>query len=85
MEKCLAGVNTDRNHIFKLPYKHHNAIYSTKHKNDYIQIGELTFLGSSEPTWLWPQHSHKYDHAATAAAKSLQSCPTLCDPIDGSP
>ena len=21
----------------------------------------------------------------TAAAKSLQSCPTLCDPIDGSP
>ena len=27
------------------------------------------------PTW----------HAATAAAKSLQLCPTLCDPIDGSP
>ena len=24
-----------------------------------------------------------YGHAA--AAKSLQSCPTLCDPIDGSP
>ena len=23
--------------------------------------------------------------AATAAAKSIQSCPTLCDPIDGSP
>ena len=23
--------------------------------------------------------------AAAAAAKSLQSCPTLCDPIDGSP
>ena len=23
-------------------------------------------------------------HAAAAAAKSLQSCPTLCDPIDGS-
>ena len=26
----------------------------------------------------WPFH-------AAAAAKSLQSCPTLCDPIDGSP
>ena len=26
-----------------------------------------------------------YNHAAAAAAKSLQSCPTLCDPIDGSP
>ena len=23
--------------------------------------------------------------SAVAAAKSLQSCPTLCDPIDGSP
>ena len=22
---------------------------------------------------------------AAAAAKSLQSCPTLCDPVDGSP
>ena len=26
-----------------------------------------------------------YQHAAAAAAKSLQSCLTLCDPIDGSP
>ena len=25
-----------------------------------------------------------YLFAAAAAAKSLQSCPTLCDPIDGS-
>ena len=24
-------------------------------------------------------------YAAAAAAKSLQSCPTLCDPIDGGP
>ena len=24
-------------------------------------------------------------HAAAAAANSLKSCPTLCDPIDGSP
>ena len=27
----------------------------------------------------------KINSAAAAAAKSLQSCPTLCDPIDGSP
>ena len=26
-----------------------------------------------------------YDQPAAAAAKSLQLCPTLCDPIDGSP
>ena len=25
------------------------------------------------------------DNPAAAAAKSIQSCPTLCDPIDGSP
>ena len=25
------------------------------------------------------------DNICLAAAKSLQSCPTLCDPIDGSP
>ena len=27
----------------------------------------------------------KCSYSAAAAAKSLQSCPTLCDPIDGSP
>ena len=26
-----------------------------------------------------------YYEVSAAAAKSLQSCPTLCDPIDGSP
>ena len=31
-------------------------------------------------------HKHKYIYMYIyAAAKSLQSCPTLCDPIDGSP
>ena len=29
--------------------------------------------------------SHRQAAAAAAAAKSLQSCPTLCDLIDGSP
>ena len=30
----------------------------------------------------WPELGQR---VAAAAAKSLQSCPTLCDPIDGSP
>ena len=30
----------------------------------------------------WDRHIHI---DAAAAAKSLQLCPTLCDPIDGSP
>ena len=32
-----------------------------------------------------PRHSLLCLPTAAAAAKSLQSCPTLCDPIDGSP
>ena len=34
------------------------------------------------------EHEHtqvSFSKIAVAAAKSLQSCPTLCDPIDGSP
>ena len=38
---------------------------------------------------LWYKSVSKYEvpvvDAAAASAKSLQSCPTLCDPIDGSP
>ena len=30
-------------------------------------------------------HREKEAEGGTAAAKLLQSCPTLCDPIDGSP
>ena len=51
---------------------------------------------SSETFWPWnqvlkfsvPQLSHLYNgnnNSYTAAAKSLQSCLTLCGPIDGSP
>ena len=38
-------------------------------------------------TQQWPQDWKRsvFFPAAAAAAKSLQSCPTLCDPIDGSP
>ena len=31
------------------------------------------------------EHGNSLHSTALAAAKSLQSCPTLCDPIDGSP
>ena len=30
-------------------------------------------------------HTLRLLNLAAAAAKSLQSCPTLCDPMDGSP
>ena len=52
------------------------------------------FITRGKPFFLHTQNEIKqismplcnYHAAATAAtAKSLQSCPTLCDPIDGSP
>ena len=32
-----------------------------------------------------PESKTSIQYAAAAAAKLLQSCPTLCNPIDGSP
>ena len=43
--------------------------------------------GKQNKQYMWVcvhTHTHTHTHTATAA-KSLQSCPTLCDPIDGSP
>ena len=34
---------------------------------------------------IWEDVHGLYANTAAAAAKSLQSCLTLCDPIDGSP
>ena len=34
---------------------------------------------------LTPRLDYQRINPAAAAAKSFQSCPTLCDPIDGSP
>ena len=39
----------------------------------------------SLPSELLGKPINKLCYAAAAAAKSLQSCPTLCNPIDGSP
>ena len=49
-------------------------------KAEEPEIKLSTSAGSSKN-----QESSRKTSAAAAAAKSLQSCPTLCDPIDGSP
>ena len=41
--------------------------------------------GTTEDEMFGWHHQLNGHAAAAAAAKSLQSCPTLCDPIDGSP
>ena len=65
-------------YITHIPHTHkytHNTHIYTTYTNTYIHIHT---------------HAHTYQHtqtytAAVAAAKLLQSCPTLYDPIDGSP
>ena len=45
----------------------------------------LLLAASKENTWVLSQsYVSLNSNTAAAAAKSLQSCPTLCDPIDGS-
>ena len=42
----------------------------------------------SSVDWIQTLNQYRIFHihsVTAAAAKSLQSCPTLCDPIDGSP
>ena len=59
----------------------------------YVYIGRklITFWAAIfaffDSTFFGPLLCINTNHlsAAAAAAKSLQSCPTLCDPIDGSP
>ena len=56
----------------------------------WVTLGKLSHV--SEPllsclsiSWEWPLCLILFLAAAAAAAKLRQSCPTLCDPIDGSP
>ena len=52
----------------------------SSHLDDYNRKAQLAYTHDS------PNFSLiRAVAAAAAAAKSLQSCPTLCDPIDGSP
>ena len=72
------------------------AVYKWKKlENRHIVLRRTFSFGWQSEIFLIPQELEIlfialfYDiittAAAAAAAKSLQSCPTLCDPIDGSP
>ena len=51
------------------------------HNKQKVTIFARITINSSKLTY----KQTALDTTAAAAAKSLQSCPTLCDPIDGSP
>ena len=45
----------------------------------------MSVLGEMSSSLGLEQETRRAAVAVAAAAKSLQSCPTLCDPTDGSP
>ena len=49
------------------------------------RVHESSTLGGNVKHFSPSDCTSLHSAAATAAAKSLQLCPTLCDPIDGSP
>ena len=56
----------------------------------FISVFDFSTIDEVRNTWLMFHIFILSDDsqviiALSAAAKSLQSCPTLCDPIDGSP
>ena len=55
------------------------VIGKTKYRNQELSEN---VIGNG---YMFPDSWPKFEAAAAAAAKSLQSCPTLCSPIDGSP
>ena len=62
------------------------AVWEAKKVHFSFRKGRKGISDSSQTLgWETLQEKGSSDAAATAAAKSLQSCPTLCDPIDGSP
>ena len=55
-------------------------------KQLWISSNEVDETGAYYTEWSKPERKTPIQYAAAAAAaKSLQSCPTLCDRIDGSP
>ena len=58
-----------------MSFRYHLSTYTTQDEH----------LAFSPPIPSTPTLKVILPCAAAAAAKSLQSCPTLCDPIDGSP
>ena len=73
----------------------HVADEKKRSREELWLVWDHISLRHEHKTWFLPATGFPYSSvgkesicnagAATATAKSLQSCPTLCDPIDGSP
>ena len=69
---------------FLIDYDKLSSKFIAKDKGLWKQKKTMIKTNKTEGLTLSKTKSY-YKAAAAAAAKSLQSCPTLCDPIDSSP
>ena len=74
-----------QHHGSKASIFRHSAFFTVQHSHPYMTTGKTIDL--TRWTFVGKVMSLLFNmlSAAAAAGKSLQSCPTLCDPTDGSP
>ena len=78
LKEADAGPHTEQERNQKEPLSDEATSFSKRAPVTLMILVLYPLPGESEPEWGACKSS-------SAAAKSLQSCPTLCDPTDGSP
>ena len=72
-----------QHHSSKAPILWHSAFFTVQLSHPYMTTGKTIAL--TRRTFVGKVMSLLFNMLSATATKSLQSCPTLCDPIDGSP
>ena len=72
-----------QHHSSKASILLHSAFFTVQLSYPYMITGKTIAL--TRGTFVDKIMSLLFNMLSATAAKSLQSCPTLCDPIDGSP
>ena len=100
MEEAQAGIKIARRNINNLRYADDTILMAeseeelksllmkVKEESEKVDLKlniQKMKIMASGPITSWEIDGETVETVAAAAAKSRQSCPTLCDPIDGSP
>ena len=72
-----------QHHSSKASILQRSVLFTVQLSHPYMTTGKTIAL--TRPTFVGKVMSLLLNMLSAAAAKSLQSCPTLCDPTDGSP